>query len=67
MLINEAETSELLYHAAELIRLNADELRVAFSCEDGGIPSADRDVEYQIADLVNTSRLLLELAPKNRE
>lgn len=62
---NEIKVSELLYHAAELIRQNAEELRVAFSCEDGRIPSEDRDVEYQIVDLVNTSNLLRELIPEN--
>lgn len=64
MPIVKVETSELLYHAAELIRQNADELRVAFSCEDGGIPPEDRDVECQIADLVKTSKLLRELVPQ---
>jgi hypothetical protein len=65
MPIREVAPSELLYHAAELIKQNANELWVAFSCEDGGIPPEDKDIENQIIDLVNTSILLIELIPQN--
>ena len=65
MPIKEVAPSELLYHASELIKQNANELWVAFSCEDGEIPPEDKDIEKQIIDLITTSNLLIELIPQN--
>lgn len=65
MLDDNVKTTEILTHASALIKQNADELQVAFSCEDGTIPHEDKDVEYQIIDLLKTSELLLTLKANN--
>mgnify|MGYP001120650329 CR=1 FL=1 len=59
-----ANTNDLatLQHAANLIQNNADDLRLAFKCDDGEYYSCDSDIEAEINDMDRTAALLYSIS-----
>lgn len=55
------QQAELIRHAANIIKSQADELHDAFALPDGSYCSKDQDIEAEISDMISTVTKLKSL------